>query len=239
LVTRPPTLRINWPRATRIIRFRHPPIDLFEDIADPADWELLAAAEARTNPRLLDAIGRIDLVPPDQRVTGPGASLVMAPFTHVSPDRPSRFSNGSYGLYYCGDRFEVALFETIHHHEIFMRQTAQKPGWTSDFRELVGNLSVNLHDIRGGTAEYAPLLHPDDYTQSQPFAAALRKSGSNGLVWNSVRYTAGLAAGVFRPNLVAAPSQGRQLCYFWNGNRVDRVRDLGSGQIFAVQYPSA
>ena len=30
----------------------YPPIDVFEDVADPADWELIAAAEAKTNPRV-------------------------------------------------------------------------------------------------------------------------------------------------------------------------------------------
>ncbi len=230
----PPQRQVNWPTATRIIRFRHPPIDLFEDIADPADWDLLAAAELQTNPRLLDAAGRIDLIPLDQRVTGPGASLVMAPFTHISSDRPSRFSDGTYGLYYCGDRFEVALAETIHHHAIFMQNTAEKPGWTSDFRELVGQLTVQLHDLRGLEGQFATILAPSDYTQSQAFARDLRNNGANGLVWKSVRYGKGDAAAILRPNLVGIPNQGRQLCYHWNGIRIDRVRDLGSRQIFDV-----
>lgn len=236
----PPRRHVNWSRATRIIRFRHPPVDLFEDIADPSDWELLAALEARSNPRVLESVGRLDLVPADQRVSGPGASLVMAPFTHISTDRPSRFSDGSYGVYYCGNSFEVALFETIHHHERFMRRTAQSPGWTSDFRELVGSLTVELHDLRGPDPHFVPLLDRDDYTRSQPFAAALRKGTSNGLVWQSVRYNAGNAAAVFRPNLVPIPKQGRQFCYHWSGTRVDRVRDLGSREIFAIHaVPSA
>ena len=50
-------------------------------------------------------------MPPARRVTGPGATIVMAPFTHTSPERPSRFSAGSYGLYYAAMRFETALRE--------------------------------------------------------------------------------------------------------------------------------
>ncbi|MFN0193109.1 MAG: RES domain-containing protein, partial [Aestuariivirga sp.] len=95
-----PVSPVNWPRCVRIIRSRFPTIDLFEDIADPADWELLIAAEQKTNPRLAEAIGNLDLVPPARRVSGPGAGWLMAPFTHVSPDRPSRFSDGSYGVLY-------------------------------------------------------------------------------------------------------------------------------------------
>ncbi|TIN69406.1 MAG: RES domain-containing protein, partial [Mesorhizobium sp.] len=35
--------RVDWPQTFRIIRSIHPPIDLFEDIADPRDWEALAS----------------------------------------------------------------------------------------------------------------------------------------------------------------------------------------------------
>ena len=35
-----PVSTIEWQDAVRIIRSIHPPIDLFEDIADPADWPL-------------------------------------------------------------------------------------------------------------------------------------------------------------------------------------------------------
>ena len=45
----------HWATSHRIIRTIYPPVDLFEDIADPADWELLTAAEAKTNPRIRDA----------------------------------------------------------------------------------------------------------------------------------------------------------------------------------------
>ena len=38
-----PTSEVRWSEARRIIRSVHPPIDLFEDIADPADWPLLTS----------------------------------------------------------------------------------------------------------------------------------------------------------------------------------------------------
>ena len=123
-----PVVEVKWQGAVRIIRSLHPPIDLFEDIADPANWPLLIAAEQKTNPRLAASIGRLDMVPVDRRVSGLGASYLMAPFTHATTDRPSRFSDGSFGVLYVGDRFEVALSETIHRHALFMAATAQKPG---------------------------------------------------------------------------------------------------------------
>ena len=40
-----PLSRVDWPSAVRLIESKYPPIDLFEDLAEPEDWELLAAAE--------------------------------------------------------------------------------------------------------------------------------------------------------------------------------------------------
>mgnify|MGYP003628058773 CR=1 FL=1 len=162
-----PVRRVTWSRTVRIIRTIHPPIDLFEDIADPADWEALASAEAKFNPRIRESIGDLSKVPVARRVTGPGASWVMAPFVHCSPLRPGRFSDGSFGLYYAGDRTEVAIAETVHHHARFMSATEETPGWTSQFRELIGSIDTDLDDATG----HADLLDPEDYRPSQLFGA--------------------------------------------------------------------
>jgi len=69
----PPQNEVRWNEARRIISSRFPPIDLFEDIADPRDWDLIASAEAKTNPRMAEHVGQLDLVPPERRVSGPGA----------------------------------------------------------------------------------------------------------------------------------------------------------------------
>jgi hypothetical protein len=176
-----PTSEVRWDGARRIIRSVHPPIDIFEDIADPEDWPLLISAEMKTNPRFAESIGNLDLVPSGRRVSGPGASYLMAPFTHTSPDRPSRFGDGRFGVLYIGRSFEAALAETIHHHERLMVATAQAPGWTSQFRELVLDVEARLHDVRGGGQEFSRFLDPEDYTAAQALASSLRAAGSEGI----------------------------------------------------------
>lgn len=213
-----PRTSVSWQQATRLIRDVYPPIQLFEDIADPADWELIAQGEARTNPRVRDELGSIHLVPPTRRVSGPGASRVMAPFVHVSPERPTRFSSGEYGAYYCGDRFEVALAETIHHFERAMAATEEAP-LIADYRELVGTVALEAHDLRlMPTSAY---LNPDDWSESQLLGQRLRAAGSEGIVYPSVRYPRGEALAVFWPNRVGIPKPLRHLAYRWNGRRCD------------------
>jgi hypothetical protein len=223
--------RVVWPRSVRIIRSIYPPIDLFEDIADPADWEALASAEPKFNPRIRDSIGDLAKVPVARRVTGPGASWVMAPFVHCSPLRPGRFSDGMFGLYYAGDSTEVAIAETIHHHTKTMLATAEAPGWTSQFRELIGSVDAEFDDVSG----MDDLLHPYDYGASQVFGAERRGAGSNGIFWPSVRFEGGNCIAAFGPDVVPIPTQGGHFAYHWNGSAVDYVKKLDTGDTMSVR----
>jgi RES domain len=229
-----PVAEVSWRNAVRFIRSVHPPIDLFEDIADPADWPLLISAEQKTNPRLMENLGNLDLVPADRRVAGPGASYLMAPFTHVSADRPSRFSAGDFGVLYAGNFFEVALFETVHHHSRFMARTNETTGWTSQFREIALDVDARLHDLRGRDPRHSAALDPDDYAASQALGAQLRSAGSDGLAYPSIRCAGGECVGLFYPDRASNPIQGRHLDYHWDGARVDLIRDLASGQVFRL-----
>lgn len=222
--------RVRWPKACRIIRSIYPPIDLFEDIADPQDWEALASAESKTNPRLWEHIGRLDLVPPARRVGGPGASYLMAPFVHISTDRPGRFTDGTYGVYSAGDREEVAIREVAHHHGRAMANSGEEPGWTSQFRMLVNRLDLDLNDARPEAAYH----HPDDYAASQALGKSLRAGGYNGIVYRSVRCPGGECVAVFWPDLLAIPVQADHFDFHWDGARVDKVRNCRTSAIFAL-----
>ncbi|MGF9694192.1 RES family NAD+ phosphorylase [Rhizobium sp. 0TCS1.26] len=221
---------VRWAQTFRIIRSIYPPIDLFEDIADPRDWEALLSVEEKTNPRIRLAVGDLGKVPVQRRVSGPGSSLLMAPFVHCSTARPGRFTDGSYGIYYAGDSEEVALAETIHHHQAFMRATGEAAGWTSDFRVLVGTIDRRLDDVNGVPG----VLDPDDYRASQEEGRMRRAAGSDGLLWNSVRWSGGQCIGLFWPDIIPVPAQGRHYSYHWDGGRVDYVRQYDTGKVFSV-----
>jgi RES domain len=223
---------VRWVGARRIIHSPYSPINLFKDIADPADWLLLISAEQKTNPWLMLTIGNLDLVPPERRVSGLGSSFLIAPFTHASFDRPSRFSVRSYGVLYVVTAFETALFETIHHHGRFMSRTAEPPCRTSEFRELVMDVSALLCDLRREGEQ--PALDPDDYGDAQALGRALRISAKDGIVYPSRRHAGGECAGLFYPDMATAPVQSRHLSHHWDGTRVDLVRETGAGRVCRV-----
>ena len=225
----PAVTHVVWDPATRIIASRYPPIDLFERAsADPAVWEALIAAEMLVNPRLRDQIGEIALVPPDERISGPGATYVMASFTHLNP-KGSRFSDGSYGVYYAAIDFLTSLAETAFHFARFAQDSGDGIRH-EDMRVLVGSVDETFHDIASlGAAERAAVLDPDSYEASRALGSRLRAAGSNGVVWPSVRHAGGTCLGAFRPRAVRPPVQSWHIRYRYDGARVTAWFDYGEG----------
>jgi len=195
-----------------------------EGVAEPAVWDALIELEQLVNPRVRDAVGEIGLVPAHRRVSGPNASWVMAPFTHVNP-RGSRFSDGSYGVYYAADRLSTAIAETAHHFASFARDSNDPPR-REDMRVLVGAVDTVFHDVDSlPVAERAAVLDPSSYAAGRALARALRDEGSNGLAYPSVRARDGRCVGAFWPDVVGIPVQERHLKYEWDGTRGTRYFD--------------
>jgi hypothetical protein len=223
--------RLAGQRQYRIVPSRFPPIGLFERLVSPDELEVAYAIEGLTNDRLRAQAGDLHRVPRDQWVTGPGASVVMAPFTHVGRD--SRFSDGSYGVYYAALDEDTAIAETAFHVARFLRQTREPP-IEVDQRLYIGRIVEPLDDVRG--AAYAHLGDPDlaTYPTCQAFGRERRAAGSWGLLYRSARRSDGECIGAFRPKAVTLPTQSRHFRYVFDGERVatvltiSEVRDLVS-----------
>lgn len=213
-----PKSRVEWRPCYRIVPSRFPPISLFEEVADPADLEAVYAIEALTNDRLREEVGQLSLVPPEDRVSGPGASVIMAAFTHLNSEG-SRFSDGSFGVFYAASSIETAVAETSYHRALFMTRT-REPAQELDMRVYAVDLDAMMHDIRSLRHEQPNLYDPLNYGGSQLLATRLRNDGSEGIVYGSVRDPGGECAAVFRPRLLANARQERHLCYVWDGREI-------------------
>ncbi len=119
------------------------------------------------------------------RVSGPGSSFVMAAFTH-RPPAGSRFSDGSFGVFYAARERETAIAETVHHRERFLREMAPPPTQL-DMRVLRCGVRGELHDLRGLVAKWPGVYDPDGYGESQRLGVELRAAGSCGVVFRSGR----------------------------------------------------
>ena len=216
-----PVSAVQWHPCYRIIPSRFPPINLFEEIADPDDLDAVFEIEAMTNDRLREEAGDLALVSKEDRISGPGTSPIMAAFTHLNPDG-DRFTDGSYGVFYAGDSIETAVAETRYHRMKFMLATKEH-AQELDMRVYAVNLDAELHDIRSMHESHAAYYHPENYAVAQELAASLRKAGSDGIVYQSVRHDSGECAAVFRPRLLSNCRQERHLCYVWDGKKIASV----------------
>lgn len=204
----------------RVIPTRFPPVNFFERYTPPELMDAAFEIESLTNERLLAQAGDLYRVAAEDRVSGPGASVVMAAFTHTG--NGSRFTNGDYGIYYAARDLETAIRETVFHRERFLAATSQAP-CEVEMRVHKGTIAKPMVDVRG--AEFAHLLDPDpaQYSLSQQFGAQVRNSGAWGILYPSVRNNGGECIAALRPPAVSLAVQSKLLAYHWNGKRINKV----------------
>ena len=141
------------------------------------------------------------------------------PFKHW---QASRFSDGSFGVWYGCDTVKTSVYETAYH-------------WFSGFltdagfekEKVVGERKLYevacdaaLVDLRPLASPHSGLLHKTDYSTPQSVGARLHREGHPGLVTESVRHAAGQNYVVLNPDVLSNPRLHGQLTYRLEGHRV-------------------
>lgn len=199
-----------------------PPPDALLHALYGADAQVALAALVATDPLLQPQLGGVYLVQPADWPTHPGAGWILAPFVR-SPGNAnvSRFSDGSYGVWYGADTIRTAQAEVGYHLALYLSLTAAIP---SDLpRHMVEALPSAAHpfvDLRPKGAAPAGVLDAVSYAVSQPFGAACRRAQQWGFVWPSVRAAGGTCVGVLRPPALAEAWRAGACMARWTGNTV-------------------
>ena len=210
-------------RAYRLIPSRFPVIRLYENHLDPSELELAYQLEALTNDRLRDLAGDIAHVLPEERMTGPGCSVIMAAFTHIGAQ--SRFSAGDYGVFYAGLDVTTAIEESRCGQVRFLSATAEPP-FEVTMRSYATEVALPLMDIRA--PEFARYHEPDDWPTAQAFGRQARAEGAHGLWYRSVRKAGGECIAAFRTLAVKPASQAAHYRFVWDGRTIAAVYELRS-----------
>lgn len=206
----------------RLIPSRYPPIDLYERVASPEEFEILHEIESLTNERIRDQVGDINLVAKKDRIAGQGTGYIMAAFTHAKvTEDGGRFDKG-YGVYYCAKELDTALEETKYHRAKFFKSFT-KEATTVDMRSLVADLKQELHTIVGKQDELADIYHLEDYSAGQALGKILKKTNSWGLNYSSVRNNGGNCYAVFRPPALSNCRQSKHYEYKFDGEKISHV----------------
>ena len=215
-----------WLPCHRLIASRFPTVGLYDQLASPEDLEVVFAIEALTNPGVRQELGQLSLVPPADRVAGPGATLIMAAFTHLNP-LGSRFSDGSWGVYYAAESLETAVAEVSHHRAAFLARTAEE-AIDIDLRWIQADLMDKLHDLRGQGATWPAVYDPAHYGASQQLGRALRAQGSAGIAFESVRHPEGQCVAVFKPRALSKARAVGHIGLHWDGRAITHWFEKGA-----------
>jgi len=216
---------VRWTKACRLVPSRYPSVGIFDRIAAPEDLEAITELEAWTNDRISTELGILNVVPRDEWVVGqPMASVVMAAFCHPRPGG-GRFSSSDRGAWYAGRTVDTSLAESIYHRT---RELAEVGHFDTrvQMRLYHADFRAAFHDIRGDNRRFTPLYDPDSYVASQQFSRTLLDSGSNGIVYRSVRDPDGECIACFRPKLVLKVRVAAHYELQWEGTPTPHVRRI-------------
>ena len=224
-----PLTSVAWLPCHRLIASRFPTLGLYDQVASPEDLDVVFAIEALTNPRVRQELGQLSLVPPAERVAGPGATLIMAAFTHLNP-LGSRFSDGRWGVYYAADSLDTAVAEVSHHRAAFLARTAED-AIDIDLRWIQADLMDKLHDLRGQGAAMPAVYDPAHYGASQDLGRALRSQGSLGITYDSVRHPQGQCVALFKPKALSNARAAGHIALHWDGRAISHWFEKGSPHV--------
>ena len=152
---------------------------------------------------------------------GEGAGWILAPFVRApGAGNRSRFSDGTYGVWYGADSLATAQAEVGFHLGQWLATTQAAPDHLErSVVEALADPARPVVDLRTADPARSTLLNPSDYTAGQAFGAACRRADFWGVLWPSVR-GAGLCAGLFRPRALREARLLHTCHAVWDGQRV-------------------
>lgn len=180
--------------------------DLFGDLSDdPAHWAAAQHLEMTTKPMQYDSGNPIISRPFEE---ADYREAVQFPFDHWAV---SRFSDGSFGVWYGAEDLETTIAETVHHWRTGLLADA---GWQGvqgvsiERRVHLVRCTAGLLDL---TAQHGrwPWLTADSYPQCQELGARVHRDGYPGL-WTPSARCEGVCTPIFRPGVLSSP---RVQCY--------------------------
>ncbi len=196
--------------------------DLYDDLADDGPTRrLLAAIETDRKPSRYTARPVVARPFEESGLTSRVFAAIGYPFAHPNA---SRFSDGTWGVWYGASTLRTSVYETAYHwHRRFIRAPVDLPAdepVTVDRRVFRVRCRAALLDLRPALKDHPGLVDPDDWTPAQAFGRRVRENRYPGLLTRSVRTpvpTARVVA-VFQQAVLTNP---RDVCYLTYGYEPD------------------
>ena len=193
--------------------------DLFDDLTDdPAEWLLAQKVEDEVKPPPYASHKPVIDRPFED---AQWFNAIQWPFKHW---QASRFSDGSFGVWYGSESVETTVYESAYHwyrgllSDAGFEQMAviaeRKVYWVACNAALLDFRQVTDNDRQ------PDLLHPSDYTFCQAVGSRIHREGHPGLLTLSVRRPAGENLAIFNPAVLSNPRHHCQLSYRLEGGQI-------------------
>ncbi len=202
--------------------------DLFDDLTDdPAEWLLAQKAEDDVKPPLYRSRTPIIYRPFED---AGWFNAITWPFKHW---QASRFSDGSYGVWYGSDTVETTVYESAYHWYRGLLSDAgfERESVVAEREVYLVACDAALLDFRQTAADYQELLHPTDYAFPQMVGTRIHREGHPGLLIQSARRPEGENLAVFNPSVLSNPRLRCQLMYRLEDDRITVEKQLGKAWI--------
>ena len=196
----------------------------FDDLSDDArDWQLAREVSAEVSPPW----GRTSAAVVNQPFEDARwLNAIEWPFKNW---RASRFSDGTFGVWYGSDSVLTTVYESAYHWYRGLLSDAGLGGEPVVSRRcaLAVMCQAALIDLRTVLDQHPELLHPSDYTLCRTVGARIHHEGHPGLVTQSARYAGGENYAIFSPQVLSDPRHWGYLTYRLDGDHIAIEKDPG------------
>lgn len=180
--------------------------DLFDDLSDdPAHWDSAIQLELRSRPPVFVSATPVVDRPFEEAQWN---DAIGYPFRNWMR---SRYSDGSFGVWYGSDSIETTVFETAYHWYAMLLSDAgfTQPGICIERKVFRVRCDAAVIDLRPAVPACPALVDRNDYTLTHQIGARLHREGHPGLVSKSARCEGDIFA-VFNARVLSRP---RQTCF--------------------------
>lgn len=198
--------------------------DLFDDLStDPQEWALAQQVEDAVKPPPYQSASPVIHRPFED---AQWFNAIGWPFKHW---QASRYSDGSFGVWYGCGAAATTVYETVYHwYRGFLADAGFDKETVIAERQLYEvNCDAALLDLRKLVLKHPGLRHKTDYSYTRQVGARLQREGHPGLLTLSVRHAQGQNYVVLNPAVLSNPQLHCKLTYRLEGPTITIEKQPG------------
>lgn len=192
-----------------------PPSALARIAENEVQLSEISELDGATNDQLFAENNLLPGIGTEELVFGvPHAHIINAAFTYAHV-LGGRFNTPSRGAWYAAFEIETSQAEVAFHKTLYLAEVGLYHD-TVIYVDYLADFGGEFHDLRNDP-RFRACLTPESYIESQALAEKLLAAGSLGIVYSSVRCSAGTCLGCFRPAVVSNVRTGHRYEFAWTG----------------------